>query len=121
MELPITHYEITSRDIIETIFGGLLVIFGLIGSIIVADLLLYPLINKSKNKHLNLFILFIHIIIILVFIMLIRYISTLFIQNQLILQSIFSFFGPVIAGSSLYFIYNIKEIVIASISIVTKK
>jgi len=118
MELPITHYKITTRDIIETIFGSLLVIFGLVGSIIIANMLLYPLINNSKYKHLNLFILFIHIIIILVFIMLIRYISAVFIENTLILHSIFSFFGPTIAGSSLYFIYNIKEIVASSISII---
>ena len=111
MELPITHYEITTRDIIETIFGSLLVIFSLIGSIIVSNIVLYPINKNSKNKHLTIFILFIHILIILVFIMIIRYVSAQFIQNHLILHSIFSFFGPVIAGSSLYLIYNIKKIV----------
>ena len=66
MNLPITNYEITSRDIIETIFGGLLVIFGLIGSIIFADIILYPIITNSTNKNINIIILFIHIIVILI-------------------------------------------------------
>lgn len=119
MKLPITNYEVTSRDIIETIVGSLLVIFGLIGSIIIANIVLYPITKNSKNRHLNFFLLFIHIIIILVFIMLIIYISTKYIKNQLILHSIFGFFGPIIAGSSLFFIYNVKEIVALSISILT--
>ena len=118
MKLPITHYEVTTRDIIETMVGSLLVIFGLIGSIIIANIIIYPIIKNSKNKHLNIFLLVIHIIIILVFIMLMRYLSSEFIQNTLILHSIFSFFGPIIAGSSLFFIYNVKEIVALSISIV---
>ena len=120
MELPITHYEITTRDIIETIFGSLLVIFGLIGSIIFADILLYPIIKNSKNNHLNIFILCIHIIIILLFIMIIRYLSTQFIQNTLILNSIFSFFGPIIGASSLFFIYNVNEIVNTTLFTITK-
>jgi len=118
MELPITHYEITIRDIIETIFGGLLVIFSLIGSIIFADLVLAPIIKKSTNKHINMILLFIHIIIILIFIMLIRYISKKTIQNTLILESIFSFFGPVISASSLYFFVNIRGIVNSSVAII---
>ena len=119
MKLPITNYEVTSRDIIETIFGSLLVIFGLIGSIIIANIMIYPITKNSKNMHLNIFLLFTHIIIILVFIMIVQYVSIQFIQNQLILNSIFSFFGPIIVGSSLFFMYNVKEIVALSISILT--
>ena len=120
MKLPITHYEITTRDIIEIIFGTLLVIFSLLGSIIIANLVLLPIIKNSKNNHLNIFILCIHIIIIVLFIMLIRYIATQYIKNHLIRESIYSFFGPLIAGSSLFFIYNVKEIVTSTINIVTK-
>ena len=120
MNIPITNYEITIRDIIETIFGSLLVIFGLIGSIIFCDLILVPIIKNSKSKHINIIILFIHIIIILLFIMIIRHIATQYIDNELIRHSIFSFFGPVIAGSSLYFISNVKEIVNSTLFIITK-
>jgi hypothetical protein len=120
MELPITHYVVTSRDVIETIFGSLIVIFGLIGSIIIANILLYPIIKHSKNNHLNIVIFCIHIITILLFIMLIKYLATLYIQNQLILSSIFNFCGPIIATSSLFFIYNINEIVNTSLFKITK-
>ena len=114
LEIPITHYEITNRDIIETIFGSLLVIFGLVGSIICANIitriiLTHP--NYKNNTNINIFILFIHIIIILVFIMFIRYIAHEVIHNNLIRDSIFSFIGPVIGASSLYFSGNIQTLV----------
>jgi hypothetical protein len=121
MKLPITHYEITNRDIIETIFGSLIIIFGLIGSIIFANILLYPILQNSSNKHIIIFVLFIHIIIILLFIMLIRYISLQFIHNKLIFDSIFAFCGPIIAASSLFFSYNVKEIVTTTLFTITKK
>ena len=120
MELPFTHYVVTSRDVIETIFGSLIVIFGLIGSIMIANIVLLPLIKSSKNNHLKIVILCIHIIILLLFIMIIIYLATQYIQNQLILHSIFILFGPVIAGSSLYLIYNINEIVNTSLFKITK-
>ena len=120
MELPITHYVVTSRDVIETIVGSLIVIFGLIGSIRIANLLLYPIFKNSKNNHLNIVIFCIHIITILLFIMLIKYLATLYIQNQLILSSIFNFCGPIIAASSLFFIYNVKEIVNTTLFTITK-
>jgi hypothetical protein len=120
MEIPITQYEITTRDIIETIFGSLLVIFSLIGSIIISNIVLLPIIKNSKNNHINIFILCIHIIIILLFIMIIIYLSKQFIQNKLIFESIFSFCGPIIAASSLFFIYNVKEIVNTTLFTISK-
>ena len=114
LEIPITHYDITLRDIIETIFGSLLVIFGIVGSIICANIITRVILGHPKYKtdtNLNIFILFIHIIIILLFIMFIRYIAGKTIQNNLIRDSIFSFIGPVIGVSSLYFISNLKTFI----------
>ena len=113
-EIPITHYDITIRDSIETVFGSLLVIFGIIGSIICANIITKIILSFTKYKndiHLNIFILFIHIINILLFIMLIRYIAGKIIHNNLIRDSIFSFIGPVIGVSSLYFISNIRPLI----------
>ena len=112
IEIPITHYDITFRDIIETVFGSLLVIFGIVYSIVIANIItntLFP--NIKNNKPLNIFILFIHIINILLFIMFIRYIADNTIYNKLIRESIFSFIGPTIAASSLYYISNIKSLI----------
>lgn len=52
--------------------------------------------------------------------MLIKYLAKKFIQIKLIFDSIISLFGPVIAGSSLYLIYNINEIVNTSLFKITK-
>ena len=114
MQIPITNYEITTRDILETIFGVLFVVFGTIGSVIFANTITGLLTNKSKNtddRKISIFILCIHIINILIFIMLIKYLATQYILNPLILESIFNFVGPTIALSSLYFIQNLKSIV----------
>jgi hypothetical protein len=122
MQIPITKYEITYRDMIEVTFGSLTIIFGLIGSIIIANIITKFISQKPKNKE-NFNIIFsilcIHIIIILLFIMLIKYISKQFIKNSLILESINSFNGPVIGLSSFYFIQNLKSLVILVTNIIT--
>ena len=113
MKIPITNYDITLRDLLETIFGSLIIIFGLVGSIVIANIIIGFVSNKNKyidNRKINIFLLCIHIIFILLFVMLIRYTSAHIISNKLILDSIFSFFGPTIAISSLYFGYNIKSL-----------
>jgi hypothetical protein len=113
MQIPITNYDVTLRDLLETIFGSIIIIFGLIGSIVFANIIIGLVKDKNKyidNRKINIFLLCCHIIFILLFIMLIRYISLEIISNKLILESIFSFFGPTIAMSSLYFGYNIKSI-----------
>ena len=113
MKLPITDYDITLRDLLETIFGSIIIIFVLIGSIVITNLIIGLVSNKNKyidNRKINIFLLCIHIILILLFVMLIRYTSSKIIDNEFILDSIYSFFGPTIALSSLYFGYNIKSI-----------
>ena len=94
-------------------FGSIIIIFGLVGSIVLTNKIIGLLVNKNKkidNRKINIFLFCIHIILILLFIMLIRYISKEFISNKLILDSIFSFIGPTIGISSLYFGFNIKSI-----------
>ena len=49
MQIPITNYEITTRDILETIFGALFVVFGTIGSVIFANTITGLITNKPKN------------------------------------------------------------------------
>jgi hypothetical protein len=69
---------------------------------------------KTKNKNdlqLNILCFFLHIIFILLFIMLIRYSASICIANRLILDSTFSFIGPTIAISSLYYSNNLKLII----------
>lgn len=114
LEIPFTHYNITFRDIVETVFGSLLVIFSLVASIILVNIItqfILKHLNYKSNININIFILFIHIIIILLFIMFIRYIAKKIIQNSLICESIFSFIGPVIGVSSFYFITNIETLI----------
>jgi len=113
MQIPITNYDITLQDVYETVFGSIIIIFGLVGSIVLTNKIIGLVVNKNKNidnRKINIFLFCIHIILILLFVMLIRYISKEIISNELILDSIFSFFGPTIAISSLYFAYNIKLI-----------
>ena len=122
MQIPITNYEITTRDILETIFGVLFVVFGTIGSVIFANTITGLLTNKSKNtddRKISIFILCIHIINILIFIMLIKYLATQYILNPLILASTFNFIGPTIALSSLYFGQNLKSLISSTTYITT--
>ena len=114
MYLPITNYDITIRDIVDILIGIIVVIFGVIGTVICTNIIINLFVSNTKNiKDIktNVFILFINIIIILLFIMLVRYVSKKLIYNKLILNSLFSFIGPTIASSSLYFSTNIKAIV----------
>ena len=114
MQIPVTNYEITNRDIIETIFGVLFVVFGILGSVIFANTITGLIATKSKNaddRKLNIFILCIHIINILVFVIFIRYLAAQYILNPLILASTFNFIGPTIALSSLYFGQNLKSLI----------
>ena len=111
MDLPITHYEITRRDIIESIFGVLFVISGIIGSVVIANLITSLISNKQKDvndKKINIMFLVIHILIIFYFVMLIKYLSKKYIHNPLILDSTSSFIGPTIALTSLYLSQNFK-------------
>jgi hypothetical protein len=111
IQIPITNYDITLRDVYETIFGSIIIIFGLVGSIAFTNLIIGLVLNKNKyidNRKINIFLLCVHIIFILLFVMMIIYISKQFIYNKLILESIFSFIGPIIGFSSLYLGYNIK-------------
>ena len=111
MDLPITHYEITSRDIIESIFGILAIISGIIGSVVVANIITSLISNKKKNvidRKINIMFLVIHILIIFYFVMLIKYLSKKYIHNPLILDSTSSFIGPTIALTSLYLSQNFK-------------
>jgi len=113
IQIPITNYDITLRDVYETIFGSIIIIFGLVGSIAFTNLIIGFVSNKNKyidNRKINIFLLCLHIIFILLFVMMIIYISRHFIYNELIRDSIFSFIGPTIGFSSLYFGYNIKLI-----------
>ena len=113
MKLPITNYDITLRDLLETIFGIIVFLIVLIGSIAFTNLMIRLVPYKNKHidiKKINIFLLCLHIIFILLFIMMIIYISKILIINDLIRESIFSFIGPTIAVSSLYFAYNIKLI-----------
>jgi hypothetical protein len=112
--MDILNYEITSRDVIEVLFGSLLIIFGIVGSIICANLITLLIEKNFRNindKKMNIFILFIHIILILVLIMCVRYIASKYILNKLVLDSTFSFIGPTIGASSLYFTNYLKLIV----------
>ena len=120
MYLQITNYDITSRDIIDILLGTIVVIFGVIGSVICANIIIKLFFSNIKNINnidniynikIIVFILFINIIIVLLFVMLVRYISKKVIYNSLILDSLFSFIGPTIAASSLYFSTNIKALV----------
>ena len=113
MKLPITNYDITLRDVLETIFGIIAFLIVLIGSIAFTNLIIRLIPYKNKYidfRKINIFLLCLHIILILLFIMIIIYISKILITNDLIRESIFSFIGPTIAISSLYFGYNIKLI-----------
>jgi len=114
MQLPITNYDVSIRDITECIFGVLAVVFGILGSVIIANMITGLISSKTKNiddKKINIFMLSMHIIIILLFVMFIRYIASQFITNSLILSSIFNFIGPTISLSSLYLSQNIKSLV----------
>jgi hypothetical protein len=113
MYIPIVNYEITPKDVLETIIGGFLIVISLIISIIFVNKITKMLAKciKLNNTNSIIFILFINIIIILLFLMLIRYIADQVITNKLILNSAFSFLGPAIGASSLYFSSNIKTLV----------
>ena len=114
MQLPITNYDVTTRDIIEILYGVVFVIFGLVFSIIIANIITGIISPKSKNindKNINIFLLSMHIIIILLFLMFIRYLAEIFITNSLILTCVFSFVGPTIGISSLYLSQNFKSLV----------
>ena len=113
MYIPIINCEITSRDVIDTIFGGFLIVISLIISIVFVNKITKMLTKSMKinSIKMNIFILFINIFIILLFLIVIRYIAEQVIQNQLILNSAFSFLGPAIGASSLYFSSNIKTLV----------
>ena len=114
MILPITNYNVTTRDILECIFSILALVFGILGSVIIVNKITGLVSSKQKNlddRKLNIFILSIHIVVILIFIMLIRYVLKQIIINSLILESAFSFIGPMIALSSLYLSTNIKYFV----------
>ena len=121
MELPITNYEITYRDIIEICIGSLIVIFSIVGSIICVNIVSSVLLTNNKSDiTLNIFCFFVHIIFILLFIMLIRYIASIHIANRLILDSTFSFIGPTIGISSLYYSSNLKLIISIITNIINK-
>jgi hypothetical protein len=110
MKLPFSEYDVTIRDLIEVVFGGVFVIFGIVGSVIISNTIIGLITSKQKNlddRKLNIFILCIHIIIILIFTMLITYLAEQFITNPLILTSAFNFIGPTIGISSLYFGQNL--------------
>jgi hypothetical protein len=51
MELPITNYDITCRDMIEVTFGALTIIFSLIGSIIIANIITKFISNNPKKNR----------------------------------------------------------------------
>jgi hypothetical protein len=111
MNLSITQYEITRRDIIESVFGILAIISGIIGSVVVANIITSLISNKQKNindRKINIMFLIIHILIIFYFVMLIKYLSKKYIHNPLILDSTSSFIGPTIALTSLYLSQNFK-------------
>ena len=114
MKIPITDYDVTIRDVCEIIIGVLFVIFGILGSGIISNKITGLMLSKSKqidNRKINIFLLCIHIIIILLFIILIRYLLIKYITNIIVLDSIFSFVGPTIALSSLYFSQNLQILV----------
>jgi len=111
MQLPITNYDVTTRDLLECIFGVLALVFGILGSIIIVNTITGLVSSKPKNvddRKLNIFILCMHIVVILLCVMLVRYVLKKIITNSLILESIFSYFGPMIGLSSLYLSDNIK-------------
>ena len=119
MNLPITNYEITLRDIVDIIIC-IIIIFGIIGSVIFTNIIINLFINlfvsntntkNIKDIKINLFILFINIVIVLFFIMLIIYVSKELIKNTLILNSLFTFIGPTIVSSLLYFTPIIKTLI----------
>lgn len=111
MEIPIIKYEITNRDIIDTIVSGLLVVFGLTFIIICENKFTGIILKKSKNITLNILYFFIHIILLLLLIMFIRYITQQMIANKFISASACSFIGPTIGAASLYFSSNIHMLV----------
>ena len=107
-------YYIIIRNIGETVFGSILIIFGIVYSIVFANIItntIFPNIKNENNKSIKFIMLCIHIIIILLFIMIIRFLAPYFILNRLILDGIFSFIGPTIAASSLYYISDIKTLI----------
>ena len=114
MNLPITNYEITLRDLVDIIVGIIIIIFGVIGSIICINIIMKLFLSNIKNItdiKINILILFINIVIILFFIMLVRHVSKELIKNKLILNSLFTFIGPTIGSSSIYFTPIIKSLV----------
>ncbi len=40
MQIPITNYDVTLRDLLETIFGSIIIIFGLVGSIVFTNIII---------------------------------------------------------------------------------
>ena len=60
MQIPITNYDVTKRDVYETIFGSIIIIFGLVGSIVFTNLIIGLVSNKNKyldNRKINIFLL----------------------------------------------------------------
>ena len=114
MNLPITNYEITLRDIVDSLIGIIVIIFGVIGCVIFTNIIMNLFLSNTKTMNditTIIFVLFINIVIILLFVMLVRHVSKELIKNTLILNSLFSFIGPTIASSSLFFTPNIKALV----------
>jgi uncharacterized membrane protein len=67
MNLPITNYEITLRDIVDSLIGIIVIIFGVIGCVIFTNIIMNLFLSNTKTMNditTIVFVLFINIVII---------------------------------------------------------
>jgi hypothetical protein len=93
-------FELSVRLLYELLIGVIIVLFGLMFIVMVSNKLIkYSEKFYKTNEFINIII---HLCIIVFFLMILRYIVSIFVKNKELYNALLSIAGPIIGGASIY-------------------